>query len=237
MIRTRRRVVAILANSSLRHLHPFGIRSHPRAAKTVHAALVTVHHITFNGMAVLTRVKVGGEPHDSGSVTVATTLTPISAPAPDRGTPHKQWDTHHYEWIQAKRLASLPALLRSGYVDSDTDAGHYDAPSLPEPMLIRACQTLSALLKSWATRGERRALMYKTVDHRGMININPEIRFGKPCIRNTRICVFDVFELLAGGMTHEELLEELPSLTPDDLLACYSYITDEHMVPRRPPAR
>ena len=47
--------------------------------------------------------------------------------------------------------------------------------------------------------------------------------------------MFDVFEYLAAGMTHEELLEEFPRLTEEDLLACYDYVTDERTVPRRPP--
>lgn len=77
--------------------------------------------------------------------------------------------------------------------------------------------------------------MYKVVNHRDLITIDPERRFGKPCIRDTRITVFDVFEYLAGGMTHEELLREFPQLTHDDLLACYDYVSDDTMVPRRPP--
>ena len=77
--------------------------------------------------------------------------------------------------------------------------------------------------------------MYKVVDHKKIITIDPNRRFEKPCIRDTRITVFDVFEYLEGGMTHEELLKEFPQLTMDDLLACYDYVADEEMVPRRPP--
>ncbi len=76
--------------------------------------------------------------------------------------------------------------------------------------------------------------MDRAVKHQDIITISPDRRFGKPCIRDTRITVFDIFEYLAGGMTHEELLEEFPRLTEEDLLACYDYITDEQMVPRRP---
>lgn len=75
---------------------------------------------------------------------------------------------------------------------------------------------------------------YKVVSHRDFITFDSGRRFGKPCIRDTRITVFDVFEYLAGGMTHEELLKEFPRLTREDLLACYDYVTDEQMVPRRP---
>ncbi len=75
---------------------------------------------------------------------------------------------------------------------------------------------------------------YRVVKHSEVITFDPDRRFGKPCIRDTRITVFDVFEYLAGGMTHEELFEDFPRLTSDDLLACYDYVTDERMVPRRP---
>lgn len=75
----------------------------------------------------------------------------------------------------------------------------------------------------------------RPVDHRSVITIDPERRFGKPCIRDTRITVFDVIEYLAAGMTHQEIMNDFPDLVPDDFLACYSYLADEHMVPRRPP--
>ncbi len=77
--------------------------------------------------------------------------------------------------------------------------------------------------------------MRQPVDHKKAITINPDIRFGKPCIHGTRITVFDVVEHLAGGMTEEEILDEFPHLTLDNILACYNYLADENMVPRRPP--
>ena len=77
--------------------------------------------------------------------------------------------------------------------------------------------------------------MRNPVDHRGVITVDPERRFGKPCIRNMRITVFDIVRYLAAGMTEAEILEEWPELTKDDILACYSYLADEELVPRRPP--
>jgi uncharacterized protein (DUF433 family) len=44
------------------------------------------------------------------------------------------------------------------------------------------------------------------------ISVNPDIRFGKPCITGTRIAVNDILEWLASGMTHEEILENNPLL-------------------------
>ena len=74
------------------------------------------------------------------------------------------------------------------------------------------------------------------IDHKGIITFDPGRRFGKPCIRNTRITVFDVIEYLAAGMTEDEFLDDFPRLTEEDILACYSYLADEDLVPRRPSA-
>ena len=78
-------------------------------------------------------------------------------------------------------------------------------------------------------------MVRQPVDHKDVININPDRRFGKPCIRGTRITVFDVLRYLAAGMSEEEILDDFPELILDDILACYSYVADEEMVPRRPP--
>jgi uncharacterized protein (DUF433 family) len=52
-----------------------------------------------------------------------------------------------------------------------------------------------------------------------LISINPEIRFGKPCIVNTRIAVVDILEWLASGMTYEEILEDFPNIKREHILA------------------
>jgi uncharacterized protein (DUF433 family) len=44
------------------------------------------------------------------------------------------------------------------------------------------------------------------------IVIDPEIRFGKPCIKGTRITVGDILQWLSGGMTEEEIIEDYPEL-------------------------
>lgn len=67
------------------------------------------------------------------------------------------------------------------------------------------------------------------VDYTLIIQINPNKRFGKPCIRNTRISVFDVLGWLASGMSFDEIVEDFPELTKDDILACLAYAADrEH---------
>jgi uncharacterized protein (DUF433 family) len=50
--------------------------------------------------------------------------------------------------------------------------------------------------------------------------IDPNRCFGKPCIRGTRIWVSLVLDLLASGMSQQEILEEYPGLTPLDIQAC-----------------
>jgi uncharacterized protein (DUF433 family) len=55
------------------------------------------------------------------------------------------------------------------------------------------------------------------------ISINPNICFGKPCIRGHRIWVSLILDLLAAGMTTEEIIEEYPGLTAEDIQACIAY--------------
>ncbi|MFM8459600.1 MAG: DUF433 domain-containing protein [Chthoniobacterales bacterium] len=55
------------------------------------------------------------------------------------------------------------------------------------------------------------------------ISINPNVCFGKPCIRGHRIWVSLILDLLANGATFEEILEDYPFLERDDILACIAY--------------
>jgi uncharacterized protein (DUF433 family) len=55
------------------------------------------------------------------------------------------------------------------------------------------------------------------------ITINPEICHGKPTIRNSRLLVTTILELLASGMTYEELLTDYPNLEVEDIHACLSF--------------
>ena len=48
------------------------------------------------------------------------------------------------------------------------------------------------------------------------IAIDPAVRGGKPCIKGTRITVYDILEYLAGGMSEDELLREILEFTPGD---------------------
>jgi uncharacterized protein (DUF433 family) len=58
------------------------------------------------------------------------------------------------------------------------------------------------------------------------ITLNPEIRSGKPLIRGTRITVADILEYLAGGMSHEEILADFPSLEEADIRAALAFAAE-----------
>lgn len=58
------------------------------------------------------------------------------------------------------------------------------------------------------------------------IAIDPHVRFGKPCIRGTRISVGDVLGYLAGGMSVDEILKDFPQLSHEDIRACLAYAAE-----------
>ncbi len=55
------------------------------------------------------------------------------------------------------------------------------------------------------------------------ISVDPAVCFGKPCIRGTRIWVSLILDLLASGMSNEEVIAEYPQLEKDDILAALAY--------------
>jgi len=64
------------------------------------------------------------------------------------------------------------------------------------------------------------------MDYADYITIEPGKRSGKPCVRGMRITVTDVLEYLASGMTRQEIVEEFPDLTNDDITACLAFAAD-----------
>jgi uncharacterized protein (DUF433 family) len=61
------------------------------------------------------------------------------------------------------------------------------------------------------------------------IEINPNIRFGRPCIKGTRIAVYDILNWLASGMTNEQIINDYPELSIEDIKACLLYAAErEH---------
>lgn len=69
------------------------------------------------------------------------------------------------------------------------------------------------------------------IDYKQYIEINSEIRFGKPILIGTRITVFDVLNWLANGMSIDEIIKDFPELNKIQIKACFSYAADrEHKI-------
>jgi len=64
------------------------------------------------------------------------------------------------------------------------------------------------------------------IDYKNIITLEPGKRSGKPCIRGLRITVQDVLSYLASGMTVEEIVDDFPELSRQDILACLAYAAD-----------
>ncbi|HXU44676.1 MAG TPA: DUF433 domain-containing protein [Thermoanaerobaculia bacterium] len=68
------------------------------------------------------------------------------------------------------------------------------------------------------------------IDPAERITINPEQCGGRPCIRGMRIRVTDVLDLMASGLTSDQVLAELPDLDREDLEACLRFAS--HLLDR-----
>ena len=55
------------------------------------------------------------------------------------------------------------------------------------------------------------------------ISINPEIRFGKPCIKGTRIAILDILAWLSIDQSFEEIIEDFPQISREDILAALTF--------------
>jgi uncharacterized protein (DUF433 family) len=68
-------------------------------------------------------------------------------------------------------------------------------------------------------------------DYKHIISIDPAIRFGRPCIKGTRISVYDVLSWLASGMSVADIIIDYPELSEVQVQACLSYAADrEHKI-------
>ena len=63
----------------------------------------------------------------------------------------------------------------------------------------------------------------EVMDWQSRIVVNPVVRGGKPCVKGTRITVYDVLEYLAGGMSEDEILSDFPDLTREDIRASLAF--------------
>jgi uncharacterized protein (DUF433 family) len=66
-------------------------------------------------------------------------------------------------------------------------------------------------------------LYTQQVNYKEYIEVDPEVRFGKPVIKGTRITVYDVLQWLASGMTHEEIITDFPQPNDKQILACLTF--------------
>jgi len=64
------------------------------------------------------------------------------------------------------------------------------------------------------------------MDYRERITIEPDMRGGKPCIRDMRITVYDVLSYLASGMSEAEILADFPDLETEDIRASLAFAAD-----------
>lgn len=68
--------------------------------------------------------------------------------------------------------------------------------------------------------------MLQVHHHFQRITINPDVCFGKPCIRGLRMPVSSILDYLSGGMTIEEILQEFPYLEQEDILEALAFSAD-----------
>lgn len=73
------------------------------------------------------------------------------------------------------------------------------------------------------------------MNYRDYITIQSNKRGGKPCVRGLRITVYEILEYLASDMTEDEILQDFPDLTHDDLKACLAYAADRERRFMMPP--
>jgi uncharacterized protein (DUF433 family) len=111
------------------------------------------------------------------------------------------------------KIGTMPAKregLSSPRATENTPHGDLSYPSPGETLLHRA--------------GNDAKL--PPMDYQHIISIEPGKRGGRPCVRHMRIAVADVLGWLAAGQTHEQILDDFPELTEDDIRACLAYAAD-----------
>lgn len=97
--------------------------------------------------------------------------------------------------------------LSLAQTDGMLDVSVY-AAAIPTPAVPRTVDAVAAI---------------PTFDWQARISIDPARRSGKPCIRGTRMTVYDILEYLASGMSQAEVLDDFPDLEPDDIRAALAF--------------
>lgn len=65
------------------------------------------------------------------------------------------------------------------------------------------------------------------MNYKDFIEIRADKRFGKPCLKGTRISVYDVLNWLANGMTKEEIMEDFDEISEEMIQACLHFAADK----------
>ena len=69
------------------------------------------------------------------------------------------------------------------------------------------------------------------INFQEIITLESGKRSGQPCIRGLRITVYDILNMLADGMSKEEIISDFPEIDERDILACLSFAADkEHKI-------
>ena len=76
-------------------------------------------------------------------------------------------------------------------------------------------------------------MYHKTMNElRAFISIDSGIRFGKPCIKGTRIAVGDILGWLSSGMTNQEILEDYPELREAHIRSALAFAAERDAITR-----
>jgi uncharacterized protein (DUF433 family) len=65
------------------------------------------------------------------------------------------------------------------------------------------------------------------MNYKDFIEIVPGVRFGKPVIKDTRIAIYDIIEMLANEMSIDEILADFPQLSRESIRACLLFASDK----------
>ncbi len=65
------------------------------------------------------------------------------------------------------------------------------------------------------------------MNYQNYLEIRPDKRFGKPCIKGTRISVYDVLNWLSNGMSKKEIIEDFEELNEEMINACLAFAADK----------
>ncbi|NJY62057.1 DUF433 domain-containing protein [Salinimicrobium sp. CDJ15-81-2] len=65
------------------------------------------------------------------------------------------------------------------------------------------------------------------IDFKKYIGIDPDVRFGKPILKGTRISVYDVLAWMAEGMSVQEIIHDFPELEEEQIKACLAYAAEK----------